>query len=171
MLGCGAHVRKIALPHVRCACGSACGKVFWTVSAMCVRAARFWRAMCDRTLAHFLWQILAINGHTFTFFVIIKNFQVIYSLFIQFWYYTLPSNSPDGVNWQNSLEKTSTPKKKSLKNCKTCECVCDWILGKMHTCVRRACGPKSSVRMCVRARQKFVATHSLEVTQKVPMVK
>ena len=28
MLGCGAHVRKIALPHVRCACGSACGKVF-----------------------------------------------------------------------------------------------------------------------------------------------
>ena len=24
MLGCGAHVRIIALPHVRCACGSAC---------------------------------------------------------------------------------------------------------------------------------------------------
>ena len=38
MLGCGAHVRKIALPHVRCACG----KVFGTVRAMCVRAAGFW---------------------------------------------------------------------------------------------------------------------------------
>ena len=50
MLGCGAHVRKIALPHVRCACG----KVFGTVRAMCVRAARFWHAMCDPTFAHFL---------------------------------------------------------------------------------------------------------------------
>ena len=39
MLGCGAHVRIIALPHVRCACGSACGKGFATVCAMCVRAA------------------------------------------------------------------------------------------------------------------------------------
>ena len=45
MLGCGAHVRIIALPHVRCACGSACGKVFGTVRAMCVRMARFW--VCD----------------------------------------------------------------------------------------------------------------------------
>ena len=25
ILGCGAHVHIIALPHVRCACGSACG--------------------------------------------------------------------------------------------------------------------------------------------------
>ena len=53
MLGCGAHVRIIALLHVRCACGSACGKVFETVCAMCVRAADFGRAMCDRTFAHF----------------------------------------------------------------------------------------------------------------------
>ena len=37
MLGCGAHVRKIALPHVRCACG----KVFPTVRAKCVRVAHF----------------------------------------------------------------------------------------------------------------------------------
>ena len=49
MLGCGAHVRNIAPPHVRCACG----KVFETVCAMCVRAADFGRAMCDRTFAHF----------------------------------------------------------------------------------------------------------------------
>ena len=56
MLGCGAHVRIIALPHVRCACGSACGKVFGTVRAMCVRAAGFWRAMCDRTFAIFFEQ-------------------------------------------------------------------------------------------------------------------
>ena len=41
MLGCGAHVRIIALSHVRCACRSACGKGFATVCAMCVRAARF----------------------------------------------------------------------------------------------------------------------------------
>ena len=45
MLGCGAHVRIIALPHVRCACGSACGKVFGTVRAMCVRVAGF--GVCD----------------------------------------------------------------------------------------------------------------------------
>ena len=51
MLGCGAHVRKIALPHVRCACGSACGKAFETVRAMCVRVAHFRRAMCDRTFS------------------------------------------------------------------------------------------------------------------------
>ena len=53
MLGCGAHVRIIALPHVQCACGSACGKVFKPACAMCVRAADFGRAMCDRTFAHF----------------------------------------------------------------------------------------------------------------------
>ena len=53
MLGCGAHVRIIALPHVRCACGSACGKVFKTACAMCVHAADFGRAMCNRTFAHF----------------------------------------------------------------------------------------------------------------------
>ena len=56
MLGCGAHVRKIALPHVRCACGSACGKGL----KLCVRCAcvqlNFGRAMCDRTFAHFLEQ-------------------------------------------------------------------------------------------------------------------
>ena len=51
MLGCGAHVRIIALPHVRCACGSACGKAFETVRAMCVPVARFGRAMCDCTFS------------------------------------------------------------------------------------------------------------------------
>ena len=35
---------------------------------------------------------------------------------------------------------------------------------KKHTCVRCACGRKSSVRMCVRARQKIVATHRLKIT-------
>ena len=34
MLGCGAHVRIIALPHVRCACGSACGNGFGSVRAL-----------------------------------------------------------------------------------------------------------------------------------------
>ena len=43
----------------------------------------------------------------------------------------------------------------------TCVCVCDLNFGKTHTCVRCACGRKSSVRMCVRARQKIVATHRL----------
>ena len=45
----------------------------------------------------------------------------------------------------------------------TCACVCDWNFGKMHTCVRCACGRKSSVRMCVRARQKIVATHCFKL--------
>ena len=53
MLGCGAHVRIIALPHVRCACGSACGKAFKTVRAVCVRVARLGRAMCDSTFSPF----------------------------------------------------------------------------------------------------------------------
>ena len=43
----------------------------------------------------------------------------------------------------------------------TCVCVCDWNFGKTHTCMRCACGRKPSVRMCVRARQKIVATHRL----------
>ena len=43
----------------------------------------------------------------------------------------------------------------------TCVCVCDWNFGKTHMCVRCACGRKSNVRMCVRARPKIVATHSL----------
>ena len=47
MLGCGANVRIIALPHVRCACGMG----FGNVRVMCVRTAVFERAMCDRTFA------------------------------------------------------------------------------------------------------------------------
>ena len=43
----------------------------------------------------------------------------------------------------------------------TCACVCNSNFGKMHTCVRCACGRKSNVRMCMRARPKIVATHSL----------
>ena len=61
---------------------------------------------------------------------------------------------------------------RNLKNRtrKTHMCVCDWNFGKMHTCVRCACGQKSSVRMCVRARQKIVATHSLVIILKGPKV-
>ena len=47
----------------------------------------------------------------------------------------------------------------------TCMCACDSNFGKMHTCVRCACGRKSSVRMCVRVRQKIVATHRLKKTE------
>ena len=39
--------------------------------------------------------------------------------------------------------------------------MCDLDFGKTHMCVRCACGRKSSVRMCVRARQNIVATHRL----------
>ena len=49
MLGCGAHVRKIALSHVRCACGSACGSLSLKVRAKCVHVDIFQGAMCDRT--------------------------------------------------------------------------------------------------------------------------
>ena len=56
MLGCGAHVRKIALPHVRCACESACGKgLKLCVQCACVRLV-LGCAMCDHTFAHFLQQ-------------------------------------------------------------------------------------------------------------------
>ena len=49
MLGCGAHVRKIALSHVRCACGSACGKGLEMCVRKCVRMGNFQCAICDRT--------------------------------------------------------------------------------------------------------------------------
>ena len=49
MLGCGAHVRNIALSHVRCACGSACGSLSLKVRAKCVRVDICYGAMCDRT--------------------------------------------------------------------------------------------------------------------------
>ena len=49
MLGCGAHVRIIALPHVRCACGSACGKGLELCVRKCVRMGDFQGAICDRT--------------------------------------------------------------------------------------------------------------------------
>ena len=40
MLGCGAHVRIIVLPHVRCACESVCGKVFASSKLeLCFRCA------------------------------------------------------------------------------------------------------------------------------------
>ena len=51
MLGCGAHVRKIALPHVRCACESACGRQSLEVRVKCVRVGIFQGAMCDRTFS------------------------------------------------------------------------------------------------------------------------
>ena len=49
MLGCGALVRNIAPPHVRCVCGSACGRTSLKVRAKCVRVGIFHGAMCDRT--------------------------------------------------------------------------------------------------------------------------
>ena len=51
MLGCGARVRIIALPHVRCACGSACGKVLEVCVRKCVRTGIF--SKCDLR-SHFL---------------------------------------------------------------------------------------------------------------------
>ena len=52
----------------------------------------------------------------------------------------------------------------------TCACVCNSNFGKMHTCVRCACGRKSNVRMCVRARPKIVATHSLDMVNVLPLI-
>ena len=45
MLVCAAHVRIIALPHVRCACRSACGKGFELCVRKCVRMGNF--LACD----------------------------------------------------------------------------------------------------------------------------
>ena len=57
------HVHIIALPHVRCACGSACGKGIATLCAMCVRAADF--LVCDVRL-HFCTLFWA-KGQDFLF--------------------------------------------------------------------------------------------------------
>ena len=84
MLGCGAHVRIIALPHVRCACGSACGKVFGTVRALCVRAPLFWRAMCDCTFAHFLNRMTRFLVLEHPFFSNLENPFLFSNIFFQF---------------------------------------------------------------------------------------
>ena len=55
MLGCGAHVRKIALPHVRCACG----KGLELCVRKCVRMGII--LMCD------------LRSHFFTCFTILKT--------------------------------------------------------------------------------------------------
>ena len=52
MLVFGTHVRNIALSHVRCACGSACGRLSLKVCAKCVFVDIFQGAMCDQTLIH-----------------------------------------------------------------------------------------------------------------------
>ena len=71
MLGCGAHVRIIALPHVRCACGSTCEKHFeMCVRCVCVQLV-FCCAMYDRTFAHFL-----------TRFSVFSTFRIFLSCFI-----------------------------------------------------------------------------------------
>ena len=49
MLGCSAHVRVIALPHVRCACESACRKGLELCVRKCVRMGNFSLSICDRT--------------------------------------------------------------------------------------------------------------------------
>ena len=65
MLGCGAHVRKIALSHVRCACGSACGKGLEMCVRKCVRMGKYQSAICDSTF----WPVLTIiqlSSHLFS---------------------------------------------------------------------------------------------------------
>ena len=60
-------------------------------------------------------------------------FQVGWCLFIHFWCIRNSSNVYIVKRQQKNLRKG---------NCKTCGCVCVWILGKTHTCVRYACGRK-----------------------------
>ena len=113
MLGCGAHVRIIALPHVRCACGSVCEKSFWTVCAMCVRAALF--RPCD-VRSHFS-TLCGKTGHKWPkisiLFVIFKLVNVYSYIFDAISHHQNPYL--DGVNWQNALAKSSTIKKSGKK--------------------------------------------------------
>ena len=83
MLGCGAHVRKIALPHVRCACEVRAERFLeLCVRCACVRLV-FGSAMCDRTFAHFFEQKDKISAlfiyrfqtnNLFTYFGSFKHF-------------------------------------------------------------------------------------------------
>ena len=61
MLGCGAHVRIIALSHVRCACGSACGKGLELCVRKCVRMGIFQSVICDSTFL----PVCCLCKHTF----------------------------------------------------------------------------------------------------------
>ena len=132
--------------HVR-TCAMCVRKGIQNLCAMCVRAAVFW--VCD-VRSHFrtFW---GKKGQFWTFF---GNKRLISMLFSWSYFTLIPYDI-----------------KKCIKKSKICykithslqTCVCDSNFGKTHTCVRCACGRKSSVRMCVRARQKIVATHSLKL--------
>ena len=60
MLGCRAHVRKITLPHVWCACESVCGRLSLEVCVKCVRVGIFQDAMALFHLFFFINTLLFI---------------------------------------------------------------------------------------------------------------
>ena len=102
----------------------------------------FGRAMCDRTFAQFYtffwqkWPHMATHGHTWTKLLFYCHFLKLLKLVDAI----LPSKPLRCC----TLPKCSIKIKKKNENCKTC--VFTWILGKIHTCVRCACG--RNVRAC-----------------------
>ena len=151
MLGCGAHVRKIALPHVRCACGSACGKAFGTVRAMCVRAACFW--VCD-VRSHFCTLFGTKLPETAIF--CLKNyfrtsFPILEYLFL--FYNTRNIENLQEKDWKNA--------EKMLKKCWCADAgaMCDHLKLEVRTCVR--------AHLNLDMRGARVATHTLMFHRKL----
>ena len=161
MLGCGAHVRIIALPHVRCACESACGKVL----EVCVRYR------CDRVDRTFYpgwyggrripyYGILPrlIWGQTNT---VIRNFTQVYmgadnysiteyvnKHKFNYTYLLKKWSDPITINQDENLfisiwKSASAGAVRSSKNEVRCASACETII---------------KVRVCVRHTVKFIAT-------------
>ena len=160
MLGCGAHVRIIALPHVRCACGKG---LKLCVRCACVRLI-FGRAMCDRTFAHVFGkkdQIMSVfRGFQG---VSIKTWQKNEWRIKIFWIQQIPRGFLLKKKWQNYEcskkihEKLLKSKLKKIgiwiKFLEMCECGCDLLKTEVRAKVRaelflrcgRACAARGNL--------------------------
>ena len=129
-----------------------------------VRAKRLSKCACD----------VRACGH----FSCVRRAIAILHVFRTFWTFLAGKTTFYAVPWSYFIWlclNWNLVHKKVHKKCKicfkisllvyTCECVCKSNFGKTHMCVRCACGRTLSVRMCVRARPKIVATHSLVKVQ------
>ena len=92
MLGCCAHVRIIALPHVRCACGSACGKGPELCVRKYVRMGIF--LTCDLRL-HFFTCLLPFSASK----MMVSKVHTLFLIILDIFYYFVLSLTL-GCRWR-----------------------------------------------------------------------
>ena len=110
-----------------------------------VKKTQFWTFFHDKRLISMLFYGPTLPCYLICIKKYIKKSKICYKITL-----SLQTCMCECEFWQNAHPQRHT-----------CVCACDSNFGKMHTCVRCACDRKWSVRMCVRARPKIVATYSL----------